>query len=1358
MCMAQTIERRGVLLLKKTTNKLLASILVLVLMLSMIVPISVSAETTSMAGQTKEYLTDSEATYDNTTNTISHFNEAEDVKIISEAGSARISYEFKASSAPGVIYGMVSYNVTSGVNQYIHFYLKPSAVGVEIRNNNSPKKDYNVAAQNLYDGNWHKVTFEVIENQYYAFYLDDELLGKEDSSSTLFAKNLGVDITRFSIGGTNRGSDNDWTFNGSIRNVKVENLDVPPAESLLEYSKNTPKEGDADVIKGLTSGAIAVMFKNTDDVNSLFGLSDGTKTEALYVDSANAKVGFGTPDSKAEIPADAVRTADKTQWHSLIANFANGKINFYLDGTKVAGEAVHDGMFTIANPTDVVINPAVTNVTIYSGNLGEADILKYAGATKSSVISADYADVIEDRGYFYNFKRQSVMQMDDEKSGAYRIPALVQAGNVTIAAIDERKGGSGDQGNIDLQVRRSLDNGDTWLPAETLSNFGKPIGVTPGGRQALHIDPCLAYDEKNDTVYLVVDMFPESSAAMNMSLHADGSGYFDAELADGTTLRMQALNTVKNGGAGNKLYGLVQDRDENGKVLPGATVYEQNAEGKYVVSQTYYVSNYANGQLMKAPNNDGNYTEDAGFIYIYSTDSKGEIAITSTMYVWMYESHDKGETWSNPLNITGFEDSKKDWMRFFGTAPGSGIVIDGGKYDGRIVFPCYFTNNAGVGLSSQSSAVLYSDDHGVTWHCGNSLNEIRLDDGDIQTFQGGNQTTENAVIQVSKDGKLRMYCRNTGGRGKVVTGVSYDGGQNWVTPDTQNPTPVEVDKTELQSKKTEAEAALADVKTDAKKAAINAALATAQTVLADEDATQEEVDEAVAALVEALAMDDTPPAPQFKLGDVDHSDVVDAADATLVLQRYADIIGDDYEGYDATLADVNYDNKADASDATLILQLYAGIIADFGNAPEGELPSQDDKIELSASTSGFPDSCYEPITEVYCQLSSLTYHDDINDKYYVLIVNSFGPGRTNMCVHIRELDYNTGEYAEGSEWITKKIGDSDEAYSAVTKLADGNIGIFWECTRINARYYDIPFQAFTIDYLLSGEQLWANETLSVSKEIVDAQGNAVAVSGAGDTLRFTLTTHDAVFVKGDAVIDVNIGGNPSTSYNAVPRVTGGTVRQAHYAGGSGSTKLVFEYTLTDEDTGNIYADTLIKAYGEGSVVENVFGATFTTMSQRYMPMGKVGISADTADFDIPLEKVTSATAGAQQSDEPAGNVIDNDTATKWHSPYANNAPTSTVEQNWIQLNFSEAQSITGIRYLPRTDSSGNGKFTEYRVLVSKNGTDFTEVATGQWSTANEWKIAEFAKQDGVVAVRVQALQSVAGFASCAELRAFNFTK
>ena len=1178
--------------MKKTANKILTLLLALAMLFSMaVMPVTAGAEVTD---KVKEYYTDAEKSFTGTGE--SH---DEDVGVLANAVSARVTYSFKASNRPSTIYGLIGLN-TSNVNTYIQFYLKPNnVIGVEIRGNGT--KDFNTSVtnvcSNIYDGEWHTVTFEVSENEYYNFYFDNQLVKTENSETTKFATNLGATIEKLTLGGTNRGGSSEWTFTGSMKNVKLENLNPVEAGKVA-----TVEKGDklttaqiADVL-ALNKGTIAVSYKLTQaSKTTLFALKNSTTTEGLYVDPTTNEIGFGN----ISVAADSARLNDTTQWHTIIMEVDGTNVKFYFDGT-LAGTVAKSNLFTITGATDTVVSDSIANAIIYDGTLTKTQRKNYVGQTNAGILATTYASTYDKYGFFYNFKRQAIMKIDVLSSN-YRIPSLVQADNVTIAAIDERKGGAGDMGAIDIQIRRSLDNGETWLDQVTISEFGKPVNCSRGGQQPMHIDPCLSYDAENNITYMLVDMFPESSAAMNMGLIQDGSGFFTADMADGTKMRMQALNTVKNGEEGNILYGLVQHETDG-----TAKVYEPNADGKYVESRTYFVDDYSYGSLKKDSNNAGNFTEDAGNIFVYTTANKGELTVTCTMYVWCYKSYDKGATWTNPINISGGtveNPCKEDWMRFCGTAPGNGIVITGGTHKGRIVSPCYFTNNASQGLASQSSAVFYSDDQGKTWQIGESNVEIRLNTTDadaIKTYQYGNQTTENSVTQVSADGKLRMYCRNTGGKGKVVTSVSTDGGETWQAPD--------------------------------------------------------------------------------------------------------------------------------------------GTVS--GTA--------------TGNTSAFPDSCYEPITEVYCQLSAITVHDESTGKYYVVIGNPFGDngsGRHNIGLHIREIDYTTGEYVQGSSWASKQVGDSDEAYSALTQLADGTIGFFWENCRDTAAY-DMLFQKFTTEYLLSDEQLYAAETMTITKEVVAGANATEGVTGAGDTVIFTVTAHDPVYVTGTPKIEINIGGAIAPNTVLGRTVEGGTTKYATYVGGSGTNQIKFAYTVKASDMGMIAAKNAIITDAT-STAQNAFGADYTTVIERFTILGNVGMDAGTDTYDL---SAVAATAGNEQttsgSEGPASNVIDNNVSTIWHTSYANNASTCNAEDRWIQLDLGSNQDVNAVRYLPRTGAN-NGRFTKYEIQVCKNGeTTFTTVASGRWSDTTDWQIASF---DTVNAryIRVLGTEACNNFGSCAELRAAN---
>ncbi|HEY9161158.1 MAG TPA: exo-alpha-sialidase [Desulfomonilia bacterium] len=126
--------------------------------------------------------------------------------------------------------------------------------------------------------------------------------------------------------------------------------------------------------------------------------------------------------------------------------------------------------------------------------------------------------------------------------------------------------------------------------------------------------------------------------------------------------------------------------------------------------------------------------------------------------VWMMKSTDFGKTFSKPFQITkelGLElkcDSSPLCMEY-GTGPGTGIQLN----NSRLVVPAYF-----FGPSIKRGAhVIYSDDHGKTWHKGKDLG-----------------IGEEPQAFVMADGTLNMNCRYKRCQPRQV-GLSRDGGKTW---------------------------------------------------------------------------------------------------------------------------------------------------------------------------------------------------------------------------------------------------------------------------------------------------------------------------------------------------------------------------------------------------------------------------------------------------------------------------------------------------------------------------------------------------------------------------------------------------
>lgn len=123
-----------------------------------------------------------------------------------------------------------------------------------------------------------------------------------------------------------------------------------------------------------------------------------------------------------------------------------------------------------------------------------------------------------------------------------------------------------------------------------------------------------------------------------------------------------------------------------------------------------------------------------------------------TAQLMIVSSKDDGRTWSAPRNITA-QVKQAEW-RFTLQGPGRGICMQ----DGTLVFPMQYVGPDMV----PSAGIMYSTDHGLTWHC----------HGPAWT-----DTTESQVAEVS-DGVLMLNMRNNRGTGRIVC-TTDDLGRTW---------------------------------------------------------------------------------------------------------------------------------------------------------------------------------------------------------------------------------------------------------------------------------------------------------------------------------------------------------------------------------------------------------------------------------------------------------------------------------------------------------------------------------------------------------------------------------------------------
>lgn len=346
---------------------------------------------------------------------------------------------------------------------------------------------------------------------------------------------------------------------------------------------------------------------------------------------------------------------------------------------------------------------------------------------------------------------------NEEGVASYRIPALLTTDKGTlIAGIDQRHDHQWDWGNIDLVVRRSEDKGKTW--GETIKVISLPVNPDAANKEAnaaINIDMNLVQDPTTKRIFSVYGMYPEGKA----------------------------------------LFGQVESGDEREQYVEidgkhYLALYKENTEQVYTVREEGIVYNDTGEQTNyrvvmesdEAPYRDlGDLYENGekiGNVY-FNTNQEQPFTISTMTYMWISYSDDDGVTWSTPRDIT--PQVRLSWMRFYGVGPGVAIALHTGPKKGRLVIPTYSTNHPTILDGSQSSRVIYSDDHGETWHSGEAVNDGRvLEDGEVihsSTMDNSPaQNTEAVAVQLNS-GDIKLFMRNLSG--KVQMATSKDGGETW---------------------------------------------------------------------------------------------------------------------------------------------------------------------------------------------------------------------------------------------------------------------------------------------------------------------------------------------------------------------------------------------------------------------------------------------------------------------------------------------------------------------------------------------------------------------------------------------------
>lgn len=441
----------------------------------------------------------------------------------------------------------------------------------------------------------------------------------------------------------------------------------------------------------------------------------------------------------------------------VLINQGGNSRNFPVESNAGRGEKPENLPGKTRSADDVVLPPHdyfARDLTVYDRALTSEEVGKRSQLFKVAdleVKSSESAKITEKKEVFVSGVNGG---LNKDGINTYRIPALLKTDKGTlIAGADERRLQFSDWGDIGMVVRRSQDGGETWGDRITISNLrDNPDAKDKTAPSPLNIDMVLVQDPTTKRIFSVYDMFPEGKAVFGMPAKPE-----------------KAYERI-----GDKTYQILYKTGEKGyyTIRENGEVYNsKNQKTDYHVVVNPKKLGYSDkGDLYKGKDLIGN-------VY-FAQSTKNPFRVANTSYLWMSYSDDDGKTWSAPKDIT--PGIRQDWMKFLGTGPGTGIVLRTGTHKGRILVPAYTTNNISHLGGSQSSRLIYSDDHGVTWHAGEAPNDNRPVGNSVihssNMNNSGAQNTESTVLQLN-NGDVKLFMRGLTGDLQVAT--SKDGGVTW---------------------------------------------------------------------------------------------------------------------------------------------------------------------------------------------------------------------------------------------------------------------------------------------------------------------------------------------------------------------------------------------------------------------------------------------------------------------------------------------------------------------------------------------------------------------------------------------------
>ncbi|MEU7515187.1 TIM-barrel domain-containing protein [Streptomyces sp. NPDC042898] len=120
----------------------------------------------------------------------------------------------------------------------------------------------------------------------------------------------------------------------------------------------------------------------------------------------------------------------------------------------------------------------------------------------------------------------------------------------------------------------------------------------------------------------------------------------------------------------------------------------------------------------------------------------------------------------------------------------------------------------------------------------------------------------------------------------------------------------------------------------------------------------------------------------------------------------------------------------------------------------------------------------------------------------------------------------------------------------------------------------------------------------------------------------------------------------------------------------------------------------------------------------------------------------TATADSQEAAQPAGNAVDGDPATLWHTAWSTGTPAALPHT--ISIDLGSRYTVDSLTHLPRQDGGVNGRTGRYEVYVSDTTADWgAPVATGTLPDTAASTTVQLAPKTGRY-LRLKALSEAGG--------------